>query len=130
MSFGDDIDISNAWSMMSEEDTEENWRPGGSQLKSAHEGTGLMYILMHQGGEYTHHDPGTEVWVYNIATQRRIARIELPVKTSNIMVTQETAPKLIVADEDGGLHLYDALKMKLDRTIEDPGPPAGLIQDL
>ena len=126
---GDDIEISDGWSMLSEADTEENWRPGGSQLKTVHEGTGLMYILMHQGGEYTHHDPGIEVWVYNLAAKRRIARIELPVETANIMVTQESAPKLIVADEDGGLHLYDALKMKHDRTIEDPGPGASLIQD-
>jgi methylamine dehydrogenase heavy chain len=127
---GDDIDISDDWSMLSEEDTEENWRPGGGQLKSVHEGTGLMYVLMHQGGEYTHQDPGTEVWVYNLVDQRRIARIELPVAAANIMVTQESEPKLVVSDQKGGLHLYDALKMKHDRTIEDPGPSAGLIQDL
>ena len=126
---GDDINISDAWTIISEEDAEEKWRPGGSQLKSVHEGTGLMYILMHQGGEFTHHDPGTEVWVYNLGAQRRIARIELPVEASNIMVTQESEPKLVVADAQRGLHLYDALKMKLDRTIEDPGPPASLIQD-
>jgi methylamine dehydrogenase heavy chain len=126
---GDDIDISNAWSMLSDEDTEEKWRPGGGQLKSVHESSGLLYILMHQGGEYTHHDPGTEVWVYNLAAQRRIARIELPVAASRIMVTQEAAPKLIIADEEGGLHLYDGLKMTLDRTIEDPGPGASVIQD-
>jgi methylamine dehydrogenase heavy chain len=121
--------------MISEEDAEENWRAGGSQLKSVHEGTGLMYILMHQGEEYTHQNPGTEVWVYNLLTQRRIARLELAVETSDILVTQESEPKLIVADEAGGLHIYDALKLRLDRTIEDPGPGAqgpdlGLLQDL
>jgi methylamine dehydrogenase heavy chain len=127
---GDEIDISRPWSMINEEDAGENWRPGGHQLKSVHEGTGLMYVLMHQGGEYTHHQPGTEVWVVNIADQRRIGRLELPVDAENIMVTQEDEPKLIVADEKGGLHVYDALLLRLDRTIEDPGPPAGLIQDL
>jgi methylamine dehydrogenase heavy chain len=116
--------------MINEEDAEEKWRAGGSQLKSVHEGTGLLYILMHQGGEYTHQDPGTEVWVFNLLAQRRIARLELEVETSNIMVTQEPEPKLIVADEEGGLHVYDALRLRLDRTIEDPGPPIGLIQDL
>ena len=127
---GDDINISDAWTMISEEDAEEKWRPGGGQLKSVHEGTGLLYILMHQGEEYTHHDPGTEVWVFNLLAQRRIARIELDVATANIMVTQESEPKLIVSDQEGGLHLYDALKLTLDRTIEDPGPGAALIQDL
>ena len=127
---GDDIDISDGWAMLSDEDREQQWRPGGGQLKSVHESLGLLYILLHQGGEYTHHEPGSEIWVYNLAAQRRIARIELPVPASNIMVTQESEPKLIVADEEGGLHLYDALKLTLDRTIEDPGPGASLIQDL
>ena len=127
---GDDINISRPWSMISEEDAEQNWRPGGTQLKSVHEGMGLMYVLMHQGEEYTHHDPGAEVWVVNLVAKRRIGRLELPVEASNILVTQEAEPKLIVADEEGGLHIYDALKLTLDRTIDDPGPPAGLIQDL
>jgi hypothetical protein len=60
----------------------------------------------------------------------RIGRLELAVEARNIMVTQETEPKLIVADEEGGLHIYEALQLKLDRTIEDPGPAADLIQDL
>jgi len=126
---GDDIEISDAWPLLGEEDAEEKWRPGGEQLKSVHEGTGLLYILMHQGGEYTHHEPGVEVWVYNIAAQRRIARLELETESGVIMVTQESAPKLIVSDTEGGLHVYDALKLTLDRTIEDPGPGASLIQD-
>ena len=127
---GDDIDISRPWSMISEGDADENWRPGGDQVKSVHEGTGLMYILMHQGEEYTHHEAGTEVWVVNLVAQRRIGRLELPVEARNIMVTQEAEPKLIVSDQEGGLHVYDALQLRLDRTIEDPGPSADLIQDL
>ena len=126
---GANIGIGDSWPLLSDEDIEEQWRPGGGQLKSVHEGTGLLYILMHQGGEYTHHDPGTEVWVYNLTAQRRIARVELPVAASTIMVTQESEPKLVISDEEGGLHLYDALKLTLDRTIEDPGPGADVLQD-
>ena len=71
------------------------------------------------------------LWVFKFdGMWWRIGRMELPVKTSNIMVTQEIEPKLVVSDTEGGLHLYDALKLTLDRTIEDPGPGAGLIQDL
>jgi len=126
---GDEITITDAWSIITEEDAEDNWRPGGFQLKSVHEGTGLLYILVHQGGEFTHQEPGTEVWVFNVAAQRRIARIELEAETSNVMVTQESEPKLIVSDDEGGLHIYDALKMTLDRTIEDPGPGRFTLQD-
>ena len=127
---GDDIDISRPWSMIGEEDAEKDWRPGGMQLKSVHEGMGLMYILMHQGEEYTHHEPGTEVWVVNLVDQRRIGRLELPSKATNVMITQEAEPKLIVGDVDGQLHLYDATTLTLDLTIENPGPDVALIQDL
>jgi len=45
------------------------------------------------------------------------------------MVTQESEPRLIVSDTEGGLHVYDAIKLKLDRTIDDPGPSAALLVD-
>lgn len=126
---GDDIEISDPWSMLSDEDIEEKWRPGGTQMKTVHEDTGLMYILMHQGGQYTHHDPGTEVWVYSLVDQRRIARIELDEEVSHLMVTQEAQPKLIMPGKEQKLHVYDATKMTRDHTIEDAGPGPSLIQD-
>lgn len=127
---GDDIEISDPWSLRSDDGSDDEWRPGGDQMSTVHESTGLLYVLMHEGGEYTHHDPGSEVWVYNIAAKRRIARVEPEKETVNVMVTQESEPKLIMTDVDGGLILYDGLKLTLDRIIEDPGPPAALLQDL
>jgi methylamine dehydrogenase heavy chain len=121
--------IISEWSIVTAEDAEEKWLPGGWQLKSLHQDLGLLYILMHQGEEYTHHEPGSEIWVVDINQRRRIARIELEVTASNLMVTQDSEPKLIVADTEDGLHVYDALQLKLERTIEDPGPPISLLVD-
>ncbi len=126
---GSRISVSQPWSIVTEEDTEEKWLPGGHQLKTVHKDLGLLYILMHQGEEYTHHDGGTEIWVFDVNAQRRIARIELEVAGENIMVTQEPDPKLIVVDEEAGLHVYNAVTMKLERTIEDSGPGAALLLD-
>lgn len=117
------------WSILSDADVEEKWLPGGGQLKTVHQNLGLLYILMHQGGEFTHHEPGTEIWVFDVNQRRRIARIELEVAAHNVMVTQESEPKLIVSDTEGGLHVYDARQMKLERTIEDPGPSTSLLVD-
>ncbi|RLA34682.1 MAG: methylamine utilization protein MauE [Gammaproteobacteria bacterium] len=117
------------WSILSDADVEEKWLPGGGQLKTVHQNLGLLYILMHQGGEFTHHEPGTEIWVFDVNQRRRIARIELEVAARNVMVTQESEPKLIVSDTEGGLHVYDARQMKLERTIEDPGPSTSLLVD-
>jgi len=117
------------WSILSDADVEEKWLPGGGQLKTVQQNLGLLYILMHQGGEFTHHEPGTEIWVFDINQRRRIARIELEVAARNLMVTQESEPKLIVSDTEDGLHVYDARQMKLERTITDPGPSASLLVD-
>jgi methylamine dehydrogenase heavy chain len=126
---GSQIHVSDAWSLLTEEDAEEKWRPGGGQLKTAHQNLGLGYILMHQGKEYSHHEAGSEIWVFDLSAQRRIARIELEVPATDVMVTQEAEPLLLVVDEEAGLHVYNAITMKRERTIEDSGPPAALLVD-
>lgn len=126
---GNRIRIGDGWSMLTDEDVEDEWRPGGYQLKTLHLQTGLLFVLMHQGEKDTHHEPGTEIWVFDSETERRVARMELETAGKHILVTQESEPKLIVSDEEGGLHIYDALTMKLDQTIDDPGPAASVLQD-
>ena len=84
---GDEVLISSPWELVTEEDAEEGWWPGGRQLATLHKDLGLFYIAMHQGDRYTHHEPGTEVWVFSTTAQRRIARIEFEVPVANIMVT-------------------------------------------
>jgi hypothetical protein len=51
-----------------------------------------------------------------------VARLRLPVETSRIHVSQEPVPRLILADKDNRLHIYDGFLLKLQRTIEEPGP--------
>ena len=66
-----------------------------------------MYMLMHKPEEdYTHHEPGTEIWVIDVNAQRRLERIELETPAYSLYVTQSDDPKLIVSDEEGGLHIY------------------------
>ena len=120
---GSKISVSKAWSLLDEEDEEQKWRPGGGEFASLHAPTGLLYVLMHKAEkDYTHHDPGTEIWVMSASDRRRLERIELEVPANSLFVTQTGEPKLIVGDEEGGLHVYDAVKLTLDMTIEDPGP--------
>lgn len=115
---GSDIVIGEGWSVASE--GEESWRPGGDEFFSAHRDTGLMYIAMHQGEVDTHHEPGEEIWVMDTNSGRRLHRIELEVPATSLMVTQEDEPKLIVADDDGDTHVYNALTFDFERTIQTP----------
>lgn len=74
---GDVPSFAKAWSIVSEEDKRGSWRIGGTQQLAVHAPSGRLYALMHQGGKDTHKDPGTEVWVFDLATHARVQRIAL-----------------------------------------------------
>lgn len=125
---GSTMNIGDAWEIVTEEDAEEDWWPGGRQLYTVHKDLGLAYISMHQGEEYSHHEPGSEVWVVSLAGQRRIARIEFETPVVSVMVTQEAEPLLMVSDSEGETHVYDALTFTYERSIAGPG--VDLFEDL
>jgi len=74
---GDQVRFGEKWSLLSDEDRKESWRIGGLQHLAVHEPSGRFYSLVHKGGPDTHKDPGDEVWVYDLATKKRIDRIKL-----------------------------------------------------
>ena len=75
---GDTFRVGDTWSLVDDADRRANWRIGGAQHLAVHAASGRLYALMHQGGRDTHKDAGTEVWVYDIASHRRLQRIKLP----------------------------------------------------
>ena len=124
----DRINISLAWNLITEDEAQENWWPGGGQLATLHKNLGLFYIVMHQGEQYTHHEPGSEVWVFSTHSQRKIATIEFEKQVNHIMATQEAEPLLVIGEKDGGTKIYDGLTFRYERTIE--GPSASLFEDM
>jgi methylamine dehydrogenase heavy chain len=70
-------------------------------------------VPMHQGGEGTHKDGGTEIWVFDIASHRRLAR--WPVQAQGLSrvvaveVSQDAAPILFATTERADLAVFDAL---------------------
>jgi methylamine dehydrogenase heavy chain len=125
---GSSINISQPWNFVTEEDAEDNWWPGGNQLLTVQRRLGLFYVTMHQGERYSHHEAGTEIWVFSLAGKHRVARMELDRPASSIMVTQEDEPLLIVGGRGKETRVYDALTFVLQREID--GPPAALFEDL
>ena len=65
------------WPLFDEADRAASWRVGGTQHLAVHAGLGRLYSLVHQGGSDSHKEPGTELWVYDLAKGERVQRIEL-----------------------------------------------------
>jgi methylamine dehydrogenase heavy chain len=74
---GAEIRFGEPWALTGESEQRDGWRIGGMQHLAAHQRSGRLYALMHQGGPDTHKEPGEEVWIYDIASHKRLARVKL-----------------------------------------------------
>jgi methylamine dehydrogenase heavy chain len=82
------------WPIVSGEDQNHSWRPGGWQVITADRKAARLYIMMHQGGEWTHKQFGKEVWVFDAATKKRLSRIPLKTEAYSILLSQGDKPLL------------------------------------
>ena len=101
------------------------WRPGGEQLGAIHDGLGRLYVTMHRGGEGSHKDGGTELWVFDLAKHQRLAR--WPLKAAGIKpvvavaVSQDAAPLIFAATDSADLAILDARSGHLRHIERDLG---------
>lgn len=88
------------------------WRPGAVQVGAIHRGLGRLYVPMHRGGDGSHKDGGTELWVFDLATHRRLARWPMKplglARVAAVQVSQDDAPLLFVATQTAQLAVLDA----------------------
>ena len=121
------VDVSGAkpsflpkWSLLTDADKAESWLPGGLQHLVVHQDKGLLFSAMHQGGVDTHKDPGSEVWVYDLATKKRTKRFTMKAPALSLAVTRDDNPLLMtVFPEESSVHVYDADTGEHLRTIAD-----------
>jgi methylamine dehydrogenase heavy chain len=112
------------WSLLEAEDTAKLWKPGGVQQLAVNRSKGQIYVLMHQGGAWTHKDPGKEVWVYDVKTQKRLKKLSLQRPVDAIMATQDSKPLLFAEMQSvppltlGYVQVYAAGSGRLMGTVE------------
>jgi len=95
------------WSLVTEDEATDNWRPGGWEIISSDE-QGRLYVLM-QKGRYngSHKDGGSEVWVYDVALQKKINTIKLATNGFSITVTPGKEPLLVVTNIEMKVDVYN-----------------------
>lgn len=65
------------WSLVADATAAENWRPGGYQPIAVDAAGKRLFVGMHQkGAEGTHKLPAQRIWVFDLASRKRIADIE------------------------------------------------------
>jgi methylamine dehydrogenase heavy chain len=116
------------WSLLSDAERRQNWRPGGLQQLAVHAGTDRLYAIMHQGGAETHKDPGKEVWVYDLGRRQRVRRIALRSPAGSIQVTRDGRPLLFAAFIGSTtLEVYDAETGRYLRSVQNVGTTPTLL---
>lgn len=97
-----------SWSLVGEADRAEQWRPGGWQLAGFHAATNRLFVLMHQGGDWTHKHAGAEVWVFDTTKRERIKRLPLEEHAISVAVSQDDQPLLFTLSEAASMSVFDA----------------------
>ncbi len=125
-----------AWSAFSDDERDDEWSISGFQHLALHAATGHLYLLTHQGPPETFEDPGTHVFVYDVATRKKIDDIELAARSLSISISQDEAPLLyaigahipmpILAQiwvymTQGEAAFYDVMQLGLDIYDADEG---------
>lgn len=106
---GEEAQAAEPWSLLTAADAKGGWRPGGYQPLSLQLASGRLYVGMHpKGKEGSHKDPAKEIWVFDLATKQRVAR--LPGEKATVLTTSRgAAPKLYaLTTETGVITAYDA----------------------
>ena len=121
--------FADTWWYLDEKQREANWRIGGMQPVALNNAGQRLYILLHQGDFFSYEAPGTEIWVYDPATHKRISRIKTNHASSAIAVSQDDNPLLYTITEDlSSLDIYDATSGKYLRSADELGIVPSLIQ--
>jgi methylamine dehydrogenase heavy chain len=102
-----------------------HWRPGGQQMVAYSAAKHRLYVPMHAGGEGSHKTGGSQIWVTDTVTHKRLAR--WPVDEARyggvfcVLATQDEHPLLFAATEKSSLLVFDAMTGKLLHAEEKMG---------
>lgn len=112
------------WQLVSPQEAAEGWRPGGLQPFAVSQATGRLYVAMHQGGEGSHKEPGSEIWVYDVKSHARVARWKLTAAKLMPMLTLSVsagASPMVYGSTFHGVQALDAATGKLVHTDQALG---------
>lgn len=121
---GDQVVFEPTWSLLDDEDRAKGWTPGGYNLLAAHEKSKRLYVLMHPDGtEGSHKSPAAEIWVYDMGSKKRVARIP---GLDILSISVDEGGDRLLGIDGGNVHIFDisADEPVLIKTVENAGEAA------
>jgi len=116
------VQLAAKWPLATAAEQAQGWRTGGLQHLAVHRQSGRLFAIMHRGGLETHKDPGTDIWVYELATKKRVQQISTQHKAGAIAVSQDDKPLLFTCFiESNVLDIYDAISGRYLRSVDSLG---------
>ncbi|WP_339668504.1 amine dehydrogenase large subunit [Dasania marina] len=116
---GDVVKYIEKWSLVTEQERAENWRPGGMALTDRDD-EGHLYIIMHPDGhEGSQTHGGPQVWVFDVEKQKRLRIIEVPNWAVSLAVTRGKNPKLVITNGELNLDIFNAKNGNFIQTVSD-----------
>jgi methylamine dehydrogenase heavy chain len=116
------VQLAAKWPLFAPSEQAQGWRTGGLQHLALHQGSARLFAIVHRGGPETHKDPGSDVWVYDLASRHRVQQIAARNKVGSIQVSQDPHPLLFACFiESNRLDVYDASSGKYLRTVDSLG---------
>lgn len=96
------------WSLVSDEEREAGWAPGGWQLMAASPGLNRLYVLMHPDHQPLNwEDPSQIIWAFDLETGEKIGTLESPGLIWSLSATSDDKPLLLGMNIEGGMEIFD-----------------------
>ncbi|RQQ04950.1 amine dehydrogenase [Burkholderia stagnalis] len=128
---GDNAVFGAPWSLLTDAERAEGWRPGGMQQTAVNAKLHRYYVAMHKGGEGSHKEPGTQVWVVDLQTKQRVARWDLAQQKIDpllsIQVSADDKPLFYGLTPTSDLVVMDALTGRLLHVEKQVGSTSSLL---
>jgi len=111
---GDKPEPHQPWPLLSAAERKKGWRPGGYELFALDPRSGRLFVAMHdKASEGSHKNPASEIWVFDVNTQRRIGRMPGEMALSMALAQGDKPRLFLLSAMENRLVSFDVSGAKL-----------------
>lgn len=109
------------WSLLTPEEKDAGWRPGGLSLMDTDDQGHLFIIMNPHGQEGTQTQGGPQVWMFDVKSHKKIKTFDIPNWAVSIAVTHGENPLLVVTNAAMALDIFDISSGEFSHNISNFG---------